>query len=229
MQANTGVFSRSGQDNVSTRVFFLVLGIVLAYGLGGTAILAKMFADLQVGWMHFIFLGLVIPIIGIIIAVMSSNPLLSFIGYNMISLSFGVILGPVINQYSPDLIFRAFLITLEVTIIMAGTGIMFPNIYRHIGGALFMALLGLVIIRIAQLFIPGMQQLGIIDWISAGIFSLYIGYDMHRAMEVPKTIDNAVDIALDLYLDIINLFLDILKILSSSSGNGGDSSGSSDD
>ena len=50
-------------------------------------------------------------------------------------------------------------------------------------------------------------------WVGAGIFTLYIGYDWYKAQAYPKTLDNAVDSALDLYLDIINLFLKILRIL----------------
>ena len=48
---------------------------------------------------------------------------------------------------------------------------------------------------------------------AAAIFSLYIGYDMYRAQRYPKTADNAVDCAVDIYLDIINLFLRLLRIL----------------
>lgn len=65
---------------------------------------------------------------------------------------------------------------------------------------------------IAQLFIPELR-LGVIDYIGAGIFSLYIGYDMYRANSMTKTMDNAVDICVDLYLDIINLFLFLLRIM----------------
>ena len=35
----------------------------------------------------------------------------------------------------------------------------------------------------------------------------------------PKTLDNAVDSALDIYLDVINLFLRILRILGSRGGS----------
>lgn len=55
----------------------------------------------------------------------------------------------------------------------------------------------------------------ITSWVAAGVFSLYIGYDFQRAQAYPKTADNAVDCALDIYLDIINLFLRILRILGS--------------
>lgn len=51
--------------------------------------------------------------------------------------------------------------------------------------------------------------------VAAAIFSLYIGYDWVKAQMYVKTVDNAVDSALDIYLDIINLFLQLLRILGS--------------
>ena len=55
---------------------------------------------------------------------------------------------------------------------------------------------------------------GWIDFIVVGIFTLYVGFDWSRAQAYPKTIDNAVDSAIDIYMDIINLFVRILSILS---------------
>ncbi len=52
-----------------------------------------------------------------------------------------------------------------------------------------------------------------IDWVVVLIFCGYIGYDWGRANQIPKTLDNAVDSAAALYMDIINLFLRILRIL----------------
>jgi FtsH-binding integral membrane protein len=54
----------------------------------------------------------------------------------------------------------------------------------------------------------------IVDWIAAGIFSLYIAYDYARAQLIPKTVDNAVDVCIALYLDVINLFIRIASIMS---------------
>ena len=45
------------------------------------------------------------------------------------------------------------------------------------------------------------------------IFALYIGYDWVKAQQYVHTLDNAVDSALDIYMDIINLFLRVLMIL----------------
>ena len=62
------------------------------------------------------------------------------------------------------------------------------------------------------LLILGVKQVWI-DWVVAAIFTLYIGYDIYRSQQYPKTLDNAVDSALDIYMDIANLFIRILSIL----------------
>jgi len=219
MKANTGVFNRRNDyDQIGERSFFFILGLALIYGLGGTALIAHHFAQKAYvpDMLAIIFLGLVIPIIGIIIAIKSDNPIISFIGYNMVLIPFGIILAPILNTYSPDVIRNAFGITCVVTATMMILSTIYPAFFSKIGGILFSALLGLVIVRVIQLFVPALGAFTFIDWISAGIFSLYIGYDWYRANEVPKTIDNAIDIAIDLYLDIINLFISILSILAKS-------------
>ena len=48
--------------------------------------------------------------------------------------------------------------------------------------------------------------------VAAGLFSLYIGYDVYRSQQFPHTVDNAIDSAIDIYLDVINLFLNLLRI-----------------
>ena len=86
-----------------------------------------------------------------------------------------------------------------------------PNFFSKLGGALSMVLIGMVVCEIV-LLILGVKQVWI-DWIVAAIFTLYIGYDIHRSQQYPKTLDNAVDSALDIYMDIANLFIRILSIM----------------
>jgi FtsH-binding integral membrane protein len=69
-----------------------------------------------------------------------------------------------------------------------------------------------IIIELIAIFFFGGSP-AIIDWIVVLIFCGYIGYDWGRANQIPKTYDNAVDSAAALYMDIINLFLRILRIL----------------
>ncbi len=211
---STGVFDRTGGDEISESSFYAALTASLLWGLVITALIAKKVIDIEYmpGLAEILIIGLVIPIVGIIVAMKSDNYVISFVGYNMLVVPFGIILGPAVNQYSPDVIRNAFGITAGITFVMGGAGVLFPSLFKNLGTPLFVALSCLVIVRIAQIFIPGLN-FGWIDYIAAGIFSLYIGYDMYRASEISKTFDNAIDISIELYLDIVNLFLTLLRIM----------------
>lgn len=211
------VWNRSGRDTMTRGAFYFVLGAILAWGFTFTTLIAKTTAGWTPNIVTLLLVGMGIPIVGIFMSAKSDNPLISFVGFNLVVGGVSAIIGPLLAMYTklhPGLVERAATMTGLVTIVMAVTGLLFPNFYRSIGGALFGALLALVVVSFARIFIPAIQGVGIIDYISAGIFSLYIGYDMYRASEIPATLDNAVDVAVSLYLDIINLFLDLLRIMS---------------
>ncbi len=76
---------------------------------------------------------------------------------------------------------------------------------------MFGCLIGLLVCEVVLLIFRVDQV--VTDWIAAGLFSLYIGYDIYRSQQFPMTVDNAVDSALDIYLDIANLFIRLLSIM----------------
>lgn len=210
----TTVFDRTGSDTMTRNAFYLVIGAVLAWGFIATSMVAEMTAAWQPTIWEYLGWGLCVPILGILLSC-SGNAALSFVGFNMVVVPFGAILGPVLAQAelsSPGVVGEAARLTGIVTAIMATTGLLFPNFYRGLGGALFMALLCLLAVGILQLIFPVLMQFTVIHYIAAGIFALYIGYDMWRASTVPATLDNAVDVSISLYLDIINLFIRLLYI-----------------
>jgi hypothetical protein len=207
----TNSFSRSGFNQISERTFFGSLAGFILYGLMVTYF-ATFLAPPSLSFVGLILLGLVLPIAGCFMA-MSDNFGISFIGYHMITLPFGLVLGPVLNHYAPGVVQNAALLTAMITGVMGLAGVTYPNFFRSIGSALFVALLGLVIVRVIALFVPALNSFGIIDYVSAGIFSLYIGYDMFRATEASRSVGSALKIAVALYLDIINLFMSVLSIL----------------
>lgn len=211
------VFKRTGADTISARAFWAVLALFVCYGVGiaawGTRVAMSM--DYHPTGTGLLVLGLGIPIAGIFLASRTENAVLAFIGLTMVCLPEGYVMGPYLNHYSPDVVFNACLLTLFVTGVMGGAGIVFPSVFSNIGGALFTALCSLLVIRILQLFVPALAHLTLIDWLAAGLFSLYIGYDMWRASQIPHTVKNAIDVAIAIYLDMVNLFLSILRIFGS--------------
>lgn len=206
----TTAFDYRGFSLINEKVFYSsIVGFVL-YGLF-TSYLTSLFAPTEISLIELILIGLVLPIVGCLIS-LSDNMTTSFLGYNLIVIPIGYILGPTLNNYSPNLLQDALLITGFMTLLFGFAGVIYPNLFKSLGGILFYSLMGLVIVRLLSIFIPGLN-LGIIDYISAGIFSLYIGYDMYRASNASRTYTGALHIAVSLYLDIINLFMSILSIL----------------
>lgn len=210
---NTGVFGRNNFSTISDRSFMGSIAGFIGYGLILTYIMASFFAPVVPSMGFLIGVGLVIPLIGCFVA-MSDNLPISFLGYNMIVLPLGLCLGPIAHMVDPTIVQDAALITGIITGLMMFAGYTYPNLFKNLGGVLFYSLLGLVVVRILQMFIPALTGLTIIDYIAAGIFSLYIGYDMYRASTVGRTYTNALHIAVSLYLDIINLFLTLVSIFS---------------
>lgn len=217
---STGVFNSSSvsMSSVSDRTFYFVLGLMVMIGLAVTAFCASYasFIHYRPGMLAFLILGLGLPIAGSLIAAKSENPVISFLGYMMITAPFGFVLGPVVDVYSAGTLTRAAEATLLITFVMTMLSVTYPRLFAGLGGVLFGCLCGLLVLRLLQMFIPALAAMGIIDWFAAGIFSLYIGYDMYRASVIGKTVDNAIDVAIQLYLDIINLFLTLLRIFGSS-------------
>lgn len=137
---------------------------------------------------------------------------MSFLGYNLVVVPFGLIANLVVSRYDSALVYEAIRITALVTLGMMLLGTLFPRFFARIASALTVALLLVIVVELVELFILGIHH-GVIDWIVVLIFCGYVGVDWGRANQIPKTLDNAIDSAAALYMDIINLFLRILRIL----------------
>jgi FtsH-binding integral membrane protein len=142
----------------------------------------------------------------------SKQPAISFIGYNFVVVPFGLVVNVVVSRHDPDLVLQAIQLTAAVTIMMMVAGSFAPKFFQKIHTTLTIALLYVLIVELFQIFVLKIHS-DWIDWVIAIIFCGYIGYDWGRANQIPKTVDNAIDSAAAIYMDIINLFVRILRIL----------------
>ena len=213
----TSVFDRTdtGGSTISPQIYNLMIGLVLLYGCGVNYIMVQTI-DPQViaGINQWVFFGgyFASCFAGIYLFNTSSNPLVSFVGYNLVVVPFGLIVNVVVHQYDPEVVQAAIRVTALVTMLMMTLGSIFPSFFEKIIGGLTLALLAVIVVELVEIFIFGIHH-GVIDWIVVGIFCGYIGYDWARANKIPYTLDNAVDSAAALYMDIINLFIRILRIM----------------
>lgn len=215
-----------GDVEISERAYNLVIGGVLLYGFLVNCFMVAFFSDAAFDFVYnntlmFYIVYIVMCIAGGLMVHRSSNPVISFIGYNFYVIPLGLIISASLQLLSyagaTDIVVTAFGITAIVTIAMMVASTLFPNFFLSLGRTLFVTLAITVILELI-LAIAG-ASLGIIDYVVVLIFCGYIGYDWARANAIPRTVDNAIDAAAELYVDIVVLFMRLLQILARSNNN----------
>ena len=201
---------------VSEQVYHATIGGVLLWGFGINYLTVTTVPVQTIIAIPFwlLIVGYFISVIaGTIIYQRSDNPAISFLGYNLIVLPIGILLTPLLNSIDPHIVAEALLITGAFTGLMMFLGITYPAFFLSMGRVLAVSLISVIVLEFGISWFFGTNP-EIFDWIVAVIFCGYIGFDWARANKIPKTMDNAVDSAASLYVDIINLFIRILSILS---------------
>lgn len=206
-------------DRLSARTYNLALTGLLAYGLLLNAVIVYYFAyplmnALQGVSPWLLLAGYLVPtFLGIVLAAKSQNPAVSFVGYNLVVLPIGIMLSLVIPGLPAGIVVKAMALTGMVTVTMALISLVRPQLFLGLGRTLVIALVVGLVAELVATFLFGYRG-QLFDWFFVLLFSGYIGYDVAKSQAYPKTLDNAVDSALDIYLDVINLFIRLLSILS---------------
>lgn len=207
----------SPDEMISRETYNLILCGVLVYGLLVNVILCAVVGDVTkyMNPIAFLILYFVCAFVGILLSAKSSNPIVSFVGYNLIVVPLGLLISTAVEAYSTafgsQIIVQAFLITMCITASMMVVAVMKPEWCERFGPLLLPCLIGMVVAELICLLLKFDHS--IYAWLGAILFSLYIAYDIYRSQQFACTVDNAVDCAVDIYLDIANLFLRILEIL----------------
>lgn len=201
-------------ETMTPKQYNIAIGLILFWGFAINVITCGLFADTFSEWNHTaVLIGyLVLGIAGVLMSGLSTNPIVSFIGYNLVVLPLGVTLSITLKDVASELILQACIVTAMITIIMIVAAILKPTLFESIGAILFICLFGAIIIELIMILV-GFATPTWFNFIIILIFSGYIGYDWAKAQSEPKTLDNAVDAAVALYLDIINIFLRLLEIM----------------
>lgn len=209
----------SNEKIIEPRMYNSIMAGVVLWGLLVNVLLCAFVGDVSqfINPALFLIIYFVSSIAGVIIAGKSRKPLISFLGYNMMVIPLGLLISTLVAEYleaDPSIVTNTLLYTLIVVAVMTGAAVAFPNFFAKLGRVLLLALGASLILGVVLMLFH--VDTVIYDVVVAGIFALYIGFDIYRSQQFEKTVDNAVDCALDIYLDIANLFIRLLSIIAKS-------------
>jgi hypothetical protein len=217
MHASFSNIAATGTDEISTEKFNTIIAVMLFYGFAVNAILCFAFGDsiinLALGhpaaYLLIYFVGV---IVGMIICRKTENPVVGFIGYNLIVVPMGIFITPFLQYSGIDTVRYAFCVMGVCMMLMIGLAQVYPKFFLSIGRMLFACLLiGLV----GELVMWCLNlATGIFDFIFVGIFLGYIGFDWAVAQNYPKTKTSAIRAAYMIYVDLINLLIRLIRIIS---------------
>lgn len=199
---------------LDAKTYNMAITACLFWGFLVNFIICRYFTDFFYNMNPFLFLigYFVCAFAGIHIVKKSDTALPAFLGYNLMALPVGGVLSVFLVGYSTTIVQFAFLATALVTLIMGVMSYIYPQAFLSMGKALGISLISVIVVELLMTLIFR-SYMGLIDYIVALIFALYIGYDLARSQRKAFTYVNAIGCAAELYLDIINLFMRIVSIL----------------
>lgn len=141
-----------------------------------------------------------------------------FVAYSVVN---GFTMSIVLLAYTGQTVLTAFLSAVGMFAVMAVIGMTTKKDLSAMGQALIAALVGVIIAGFINFFLKSSGMSLILSIVSVLIFSGLIAYDNQRIRYVFEETGGqvnqgwAISMALQLYLDFVNLFLNLLRIFGS--------------
>ena len=202
--------------SLSENAYNSAIGIVILWGLLINILVYRLLApyvDILTYDFHLLILSLFVATMAFVAVVVDSHkPIYSFLGFTGLAATMGTSLTVLLSMYSETIIYRALLETGIVVVSMMIVSMKIPGVFLSLRKTLVLALIGSIVVELIGFFFLRLP-LDFMDYIVVIIFAGYIGYDWAKAQVYPKTLDNAVDSAADIYVDVLNIFVRLLRIL----------------
>jgi uncharacterized protein len=173
-----------------------------------------------------VFLGILVVSVGIVIAISflaGRLPVNVLVGLFFVYAALnGFVFALIFELYTKQSIFTTFLVTAGMFGALAWWGYATKRDLSAMGSILFMALIGLILATIVNVFVANSALYWVTTYAGVAIFCGLTAYDMQKLRQYgeqgasPDAESRAViQGALALYLDFINLFLYLLRIFGS--------------
>ena len=227
---NNPIIMEQSEITALNRFFAKIYGYV-AVGVGLSALVAYLSLtvffeatlNLVMGG-RFVIWGIMIVEIALVLfastAAAKNSPMALplFIAYSALN---GFTISIVIWAYTRETVLLSFVTAVGMFAVMAIIGATTKKNLSAMGQALIAALIGVIIASVVNMFLQSSGMSFIISLISVVIFAGLIAYDNQRIRYVFEETGGevqegwAISLALQLYLDFVNLFLNLLRIFGS--------------
>lgn len=192
---------------------------ITAYGVATSPALLSLIFSSKV-----VFFGLIIAEFALVFAVSGainrlslSTATLLFVLYSVVN---GATLASIFMLFSMAVIGKVFFITAGTFAVMALVGYTTKTDLTSMGKLLFMALIGIIIATVVNMFVKSAGFDLIISYIGVLVFVGLTAYDTQKIKQMLQMAPDAGEQmqkiallgALSLYLDFVNLFLYLLRI-----------------
>ena len=198
----------------------LVITAITAYGVATSPAAIQFILGNRI-----VFFGLIIAEFALVFAVGGMINRLSIITatllFTLYSVVNGATLSIVLLAYTQESVTQVFFITAGTFAAMSAVGYLTKRDLSSVGRILFMALIGLIIATVVNIFWKNSGFMAILNYLGVLIFVGLTAYDTQKIKNMLLTAEDGGEVgqkmallgALTLYLDFINLFLYLLRIL----------------
>lgn len=198
----------------------LVITAITAYGVATSPAAIQFILGNRI-----VFFGLIIAEFALVFAVGGMINKLSIttatLLFTLYSVVNGATLSVVLLAYTQESVTQVFFITAGTFAAMSAVGYLTKRDLSSVGRILFMALIGLIIATVVNIFWKNSGFMAILNYLGVLIFVGLTAYDTQKIKNMLLTAEDGGEVgqkmallgALTLYLDFINLFLYLLRIL----------------
>lgn len=205
---------------LSKSFLWMALGLLVTFGVGfGVSLNENMLLNIFGGsyWLWIILeVGLVIFLAWRLFKMSAVSAKICFLLYAFVS---GLTFSSVFVAYNVKSIMLVFLVTGLIFGIMSLVGYKTNKDLSKLGFYLLMALFGVIVVSLINIFLNSSMIELVISVVGVILFIGITAYDVQKIKSLedsnlPRE-NLAIYGALELYLDFINIFLDLLRIIAS--------------
>lgn len=206
---------QSGHQMTLQKYNAMLAGLVM-YGFVVCTMICSLFAE-ELRWANPIAL-VVFYLIGAFaggyLANRSKSWTVRFIGYNLLIVPAGAVVASCLPYYYYETVLYAALGTALIAGVMLIAAMIRPQSFEGLGPVLVLSLISIIVVEAILLIFFGHSST-FIDLAVIIVMAAFIGYDFVQANRAARTANNAIAFAIDLFLDIINIFIRLLSIFGS--------------